>query len=334
MVYIYRCNNTEVTNFYLNVIGDMFLKNGEAVYDYNANINDKDAIIVASSPVHFLKFYLKGYRNIVLWMQGIEPEESYLKNKKYLNKRILEILAKFSLKRAKLVFYVSEEMKNHQAKKYRISTDNRDAIMPCFNDIFHEELLSCPGKYEKNIFAYVGSINVWQCFEETIDTYKKLEALLVNTELKVLTFSVEEAKKIIESKGVKNYSIECVSPEMVAQKLSNVKFGFVIRENIDVNNVATPTKISSYLSAGVIPIVSDCVKDFAKIASAMDYAVVLPESKELPKKLVDLCKNNINVSNIVHEYKTLFNTYYNPQFYIKKYSQLIHSITLQCDNKK
>ena len=108
----------------------------------------------------------------------------------------------------------------------------------------------------------------------------------------------------------------------------------MIRENIDVNNVATPTKISSYLSAGVIPIVSDCVKDFAKIASAMDYAVVLPESKELPKKLVDLCKNNINVSNIVHEYKTLFNTYYNPQFYIEKYSQLIHSITLQCDNKK
>lgn len=49
---------------------------------------------------------------------------------------------------------------------------------------------------------------------------------------------------------------------MMSEALADVKFGFVLRNDVPVNRVATPTKLSSYLSAGVIPVFSKYLKDF------------------------------------------------------------------------
>lgn len=66
--------------------------------------------------------------------------------------------------------------------------------------------------------------------------------------------------------------------------LRDVKFGFVLRDDIAVNNVATPTKLSSYLSAGVIPIYSSALKDFYEKTKFM-HCFVLVDDMVVPDKL-------------------------------------------------
>lgn len=62
--------------------------------------------------VDFVKFYFKGYKNQIYWMQGIDAEESYMRKGSKLRSFVLDAITKFAMKKAMAIFYVSEEMKN------------------------------------------------------------------------------------------------------------------------------------------------------------------------------------------------------------------------------
>ena len=47
-------------------------------------------------------------------MQGIDAEESYMRNGSKLRKYVLDVITRFAMKRAMAIFYVSEEMKDWQ----------------------------------------------------------------------------------------------------------------------------------------------------------------------------------------------------------------------------
>ena len=152
MVYIVRCRNSVVTDFYLDVIGKMFSNVGEDFADYNENILfNKDHIIVVATVVDFLKIYVKGYRKIVLWMQGIESEESFLKHQSKMRKFILDKLTYIALKNASGIFFVSEKMREFEEEKFNIDTTRKSFIMPCFNTEFDSNVVMTPQKYENNI---------------------------------------------------------------------------------------------------------------------------------------------------------------------------------------
>lgn len=127
-------------------------------------------------------------------------------------------------------------------------------------------------------------------------------------------------RRIVERKSINNCTVLSVAPEMMTEALADVKFGFVLREEDPVNCVATPTKLSSYLSAGVIPIFSKYLKDFYNRTNSFEYVVPVSDfnpSEKLQKLLVE----EIDTKKLISEYRELFNTYYNPQYYIKKYKE-------------
>lgn len=327
MVYLVRCSNSTVTDFYIDVIGTMFSRCGEQVSDYrNSESTCKSSIFVVSTVVDFFKLYLKGYRRIVYWMQGVEAEESYLYHESKSRRLVLNQMTKLALQKAELVFYVSETLRDYEERKFGISTKNKSVVMPCFNTVFDSSSVMDPEKYEKNVFSYVGSLSKWQCFEDTIDFYLNIEKKVNNCELRVFTSEQDMAKEILDRKGVTHYSIDFVAPDELQKKLYKVKFGFVLRDNIAVNNVATPTKLSSYMAAGVIPIFSDCIKDFNEQAKNLEYVVPVSGEKTVPEKLLRLCTEPIDASALGKEYADLFDTYYNPEYYIAKYSELIKHI--------
>ncbi|WP_302130021.1 hypothetical protein [Holdemanella biformis] len=283
MIKIVRSSSTnaEVTDYYLDVIGSIMEACGEKKYDETIELKqcDKKDIIIAPTAVDFIKIYFKGYKNIIYWMQGLDSEESFMRNGSKLRCFVLDLITKFSMKNALAIFYVSEEMKKYEENKFHISTDEKSFIMPCFNVSRTEALQKDESKYKKNIFTYVGSLSKWQCFEETIDFYKQIEKIDSNAELKIFTFAEEEAKKIVASKEIKNCIVTSVSPDKMTEALADVKFGFVLRENDPVNRVATPTKLSSYLSAGVIPIFSKYVKDFYNRTANFEFVVPISDFK-------------------------------------------------------
>lgn len=329
MIKIVRSSSTnaEVTDYYLDVIASLMEACGEKKYEDDIDLKQckTEDIIIAPTAVDFVKLYFKGYKNIIYWMQGIDAEESYMRNGSKLRRYVLDVITKFAMKRAMAIFYVSDEMKKYEEGKFGISTDKKSFIMPCFNVSRTEGLQVDESKYKKNIFTYVGSLSKWQCFEETLDFYKQIEAIDPHAELKIFTFAEEEAKSIVKTKNVKNCIVTSVAPDKITEALADVKFGFVLREDDPVNCVATPTKLSSYLSAGVIPIFSKYLKDFYNRTADFEYVVPVSDFKP-NEKLIKLMNNEINSDKLIFEYMDLFKSYYNPDYYIKMYKEKMSNL--------
>ncbi|MBU7007220.1 hypothetical protein [Phosphitispora fastidiosa] len=322
MVWIVGCNNSIVTDFYLNIIESAIkiitttnVLKADSI-DSIKNSNKNDYYIVARI-IDAVKLYLKGRQNIIFWVQGVEPEESYMRHKNVFKKVVLEILERFILTRAKFVFFVSNTMKKHYEIKYGINFNERHYIMPCFNTNIHKPAFFKKGKYKNNVFVYIGSLSVWQRFDKVVAFYKCIEEFgIFNSKLLVLTSERQKATDILKKSGIRNYEVSFVNNDELPNILSDAKYGFIIRDDVIVNHVATPTKISTYLSCGVIPIYSSCLKDFHRVSEGMRYKI-LYDTDSIQNVLSGLLREEINSMEIYEEYKNVFSTYYNVDYHIK-----------------
>lgn len=288
---------------------------------------DKDSIIISISHYITFRLCLKGFKNIVYWVQGSSPDESFMRNHSYLRKFFISCIEFFALEKAKFVFMVSQGMLKHYKRKYHKDYSYKTYIMPCYNSELQMNLFNTPAKYENNTFCYVGGLSVWQCFPETVELYKKLEDKIPNAKFKVLTGDGEKAKSIIDSYGIKNYEIKYVKPNQLVNELASCKYGFIVRAKSPVNYVATPTKLSNYMAAGLIPIVSNTVSFFEEILGKSKYAVVLDGNNDI-KRIIDMANENISSEDIYNEYNNLFNKFYCNETHIKNIVSRLKKVLL------
>lgn len=326
MAVVIKCNNGTVTDTYLEIIGTslkkglnekiIYINNIEKINDYN-----KNEIFVVANILDAYKLIKKKYKHIIMWFQGVSPEESYMRNHSKLRYVILSIVEKKVLKKSEFCFFVSKTMKKHYEKKYNINFNEDNCyIMPCLNTQINKISFEKEKKYENNYFTYVGSMEVWQKFEKTVLCYKEIEKTkLKNSKLYVYTSEHDEAIKILNKHNVKKYEVNYVENKKLPEVLEQIKYGFIIREDNVVNNVATPTKISTYLSCGIIPIYSDCLKDFAKEAKKMKYAIACDDN--MIDKIIEFDKIRIDNKDVYKEYKKIFDNYYNKDKYIENIAE-------------
>ena len=98
--------------------------------------------------------------------------------------------------------------------------------------------------------------------------------------------------------------------------LKKCKFGFIIREDCPINNVATPTKLSTYMSNGIIPIVSNCIHEYDRFFKDYKYVVSVEDKVDLADIEI-LSQESIDPDSIYNEFKGFFNAYYNSEEHIK-----------------
>ena len=330
LIYFFKGSNNEVIDHYFFIVEQALKRIGFNVayiesFDILKKLNRKSYIFVAELR-HSIPLIIRGFRNIIYWNQGTTPDEDYMRRKSTFRKLVLQVCEYITFRRSAYLLFVSEYMRIYYAKKYKMSFADNSYIMPCFNTNLKEESF-VSDKYKNNIFCYIGSLAKWQCFEETLDVYKAIEKHLeYNCELRVFTNQQDEAKRLLQEKGIKNSSVQYVESSRLHEHLQECKYGFLIRENNPVNHVATPTKMSTYLSCGIIPIYSDCIKDFSKIFSSKKYFVEVPcASKELPLNSL-LKTENIDTRDVYDEYKEIFDTYYNTEKHISKLSAILDTI--------
>lgn len=324
--YIYiNYANIVVLKVYLDVIKDALVQLGYGC-EYIESLEgvSKKELIVFPMGKDAFKYYFKGYHNVILWQQGATGAESFMRHHSKLRSFLLDFADCFVMKKAKMVFYVSQYMKEYYEKKARTSFDKKSYVMPCFNEVLDETVFDRKD-YSKKIFTYVGSLNLWQCFNETVEIYAEIEKQNPQAFLKVLTFSVDEAEQIIKEKNIKNYSVKCLPKEQVRQELEEATYGFIIRHDIEVNRVATPTKISSYLSAGVLPIYSVCLRDFHSRAQGKSFAFALNPGEDL-KGFINTINESTEKSVVQKEIKDLFDTYYSAENHVKNIVAVAHGI--------
>ena len=176
-------------------------------------------------------------------------------------------------------------------------------------------------------FTYIGGLSKWQCIEETLKIYKEIENNNENVFLKFLTPDISEGKKLLEEYQIKNYEVKYVDNSLLSEELRNVKYGFLIRKEDPINYVSTPTKLSTYLSNGIIPITTKNIYDINKLMQDKEYKIFIDlneDIKTIAKKIIDADKNIKDEENMITEYNNIFNEYYNEDNYIKQLSKCLH----------
>lgn len=318
--------NATVTDFYLETIGEALESLGchvQYTNDLESIPTGKNHAIVVPTAPDVLKASKK-CQKVIYWAQGVWPEESFMRHGSKLRFLLSGAIEKWALKKAAFVFFVSDAMKEFYEKKYSLNFDGRYYMMPCANEKLHETSFLTEGKYTDNVFCYAGGTSVWQCFEQTIALYKKLEEKHPNTKLLLLVKDRETALKYIEKYHVHNYEINFVPVSELPEVLKNVKFGFVLREASPVNYVATPTKVLTYLANGLIPIYSSSLEGIHGILQDSKFCVRYGNDGDI-SAIEKYMTEPIHSQEVLQDHEKIYGIHYARETHLAKLKHILAS---------
>lgn len=322
--------NGDATSFYMDIIKKAIIRAGEEATDVSGFENSHGKDIIALSPTVTRYVLKKKPRSFSVWYQGVGGVE-YLhygecsRVKRIERYIVLSLYEWLSLKKSSLNFFVSKKMLEYYQKTFGYKKNNY-VIMPCFNDKIKRSSFF-DDKYKKPTFVYAGNLAKWQCFPQMIDLFKIIKEQMPEAELTIYTADQDEARNILLEKQVDAY-IKYVPYFQLAEEIKSFKYGFLIREDDIVNNVATPTKMCNYLANGIIPVFSNVIGDFKEELYELQYAVPLGPKAEGIDKLFELEKMEIKAIDVELDFQKIFGRYYSEEYYIELISQKIKQFVL------
>lgn len=323
-IYYFKDDLHNVTEYYFGLIIKALEKNGNKVIELPAYKKSvvkgisKDSYFLITMPREFILLYIKGYRNFIYWYQGIVPEENYMIMGDKWRKPIYSWIEKLSLKKIQYKIGVSKYMFQHFESKYHLKfKDGENFIMPCFNSTLFKSNFHISGKYDNAVFCYAGGVQPWQGFDIILQTYKQIEDKYKNTTLRIFSKDLDAAKDLLLKYDIRHYTLDSVKQEEMNDALSLCKYGFLLRDNNIVNQVATPTKLATYVGNGVIPIITSTIRSYADIATEYPHIYCYDENNKeqvIDKALTD----KIDAQELEDEYTSLMDKYFNTDKYIER----------------
>ena len=238
--------------------------------------------------VYFLRLlFFKSYK-IFYSFRALICEESYFSNKNKLKYFILKNIEKFIYKNSDYLGSVSFALKFKLETYFGFRDDIY--IQPCCTkNLFLKEKFNCTNIIR---FVYVGGLSKWQKFEEILrlynyifDQFKHKVSLTIITRDKSLAFSISD--KILNS-SIKPEIIS-IPQNKVQSYLKKCDFGFLLRDNHIINNVASPVKLLEYTSSGVIPIMTESIGDYSLEVKNKNIGIIIKLSKY--KNLIEQIDN-------------------------------------------
>lgn len=310
----------DATIYYVKLIEESSLSLGiETCHCTKLNNVIKGDVILTISEKYFCmaKFRYPFYKTI-FWAQGIAPEEYLLTRSNilvYWLKTAMEFLAvKFST----ILFVVSNKMVENFKSKYRYYRTNY-LTMPCYNLNYIPGLaISIQERYKQPRFVYAGNLATWQCVEETLQIFKRIKQSIPAASLTLLVKEQKQAIALIEKYEMKDVIIKYVSLKDLQNELTKYKYGFIIRDDTLVNNVATPTKMNSYLASAIIPIYTDTIDSFIENIDLGEFTLCLKSKSSIDEKgqaILDFEKIVIDPIEFDKKIRSIFDKYYNDELY-------------------
>ena len=323
----------DVTEAYMHLLAEAVRQAGYPAVDAGEAAPSRRDVMVTDEVLVALRYRLLGYRRHVVWIQGLVPEESYMRHRSRLRRFVLSRIEKYVLRRAELLLFVSQEMLLHYERKYRLPLGSKSFVMPCFCE--REPYIPAQNaKKDKGSFAYIGSLAAWQCFSQTAAFYAEIERRAkYPTKFIVLTEDTQRAAAILAESGAVRYEVKCLRGEVLARALLPIRYGFVLREEDPVNRVATPTKLSVYAACGIVPIYSPVLADFSLRAARKGYGipVSLPAKEEdIETVLRDMEKTQPEAASG----RFLFDDYYYADGYRDRLAELLRERFAEAPKKR
>jgi len=202
-----------------------------------------------------LLWFFKG--KIVLDIHGVVVEEEFFLG----NDKRSKILAKIEKKLFKIsskLICVSNKMKYFYLKKYRFVDEKTILNIPIFDaEISYAHNNSHELRSKKPLtLIYAGGGHKWQNIDLMVQSITRLMDRFYFIFLTSPSYLDELKNKIILlNVSMDNIVIDSVDKSRVYDYYSSADLGFILRENMIVNEVSCPTKMIEYISNGLIPVV-------------------------------------------------------------------------------
>jgi len=211
----------------------------------------------------------------------------------YLRKNV-SIFESDVVRNADFRMAVSEQLVNYWRKHFEYQGNNH-VVIPCTldrkyfgNDGFLvsdnvEELKRDMGIGGNDIvLVYSGSTAPWQSFELLESIFSGF--LQSGKKNKILFLSKESKDNLrLQQKYPNQVIIKWVNHEKVLSYLQCCDYGILVREQSDTNLVASPTKFSEYLNAGLKVLVSKNLGDFSSFVQYHNCGYII-ENKDFDWK--------------------------------------------------
>lgn len=243
----------------------------------------------------FIKLIKKIY---IFDLHGVVPEEFELYGKTF-KKNILEVIEKNVYNRFSYVVAVTNQLKKHYQQKYPKATAEYIIYMILPKNLENYITEKEQNKSDIVHIIYSGNLQKWQNIDLMLQTIQN--NLFSNFRYQILTGNLQEMEKKLKQYGLEKSElirINSVSPEELSQYYKKSNYGFILRDDIAVNNVACPTKLVEYMNFGIIPItLSDNIGDF------LEYGYERINYKDINKDLKPK-KSLINIKIIKELYQS------------------------------
>jgi glycosyltransferase involved in cell wall biosynthesis len=254
----------------------------------------------ASIATFMSKLFFK--TEVYTWVQGIVPEESYLRHHSKIRYGILSLMEYLSLKLSTYTIFVSSYMQEYLEKKYRQKFLNA-IVVPCISEFTYD---GSPKK--ENSFVYIGGMSAWQRVDIMLEMFNAFAEHHSDATFTIATLEQSLAhtyiKNHLEQKHHDKVKVTSLTNRsQITHFLSTKTYGFLIREDIAVNHVSSPIKLAEYLSCGVSPIISQAVKSYAPLVESSGAGISLSKGESLNEKLKSFKPNANKALNL---YNTLF----------------------------
>lgn len=244
--------------------------------------------------------YILLYKKKVIFdVHGVVPEENELLGKK-LRCIVFNFVEKLIFRKKNLiVICVTNQMIRFYKKKYKCNNNRvkfvRYIIFP--SNLRKFEIPELDNTEKVNI-VYAGNLQKWQNIELMI---KSIKSVYYNKNylFYILTGDLVSMKYRIdkEFENLDRIILMSLPPNELASIYCISHYGFVLRDDNIVNNVACPTKLIEYMNYGIVPIVlSDDIGDFKEY----DYERVCYKHIENLKPYKS--KKNIQIIQDIKEY--------------------------------
>lgn len=192
---------------------------------------------------------------IVTDMHGVVPEEEEFSGNNNKSKEMAAV-EKVVFDNGKIFVAVSQAMADHFTNKYRLPKSVSWIILPIFEAQKHD--MSILGEKD-NVVVYAGGTQSWQNVKKMISAINKSANKYRFVILTHNTDAFDDIKVMSDDK----LTLKTVPSSEVPEYYKRASLGFILRDDILVNNVSCPTKLIEYLNYGVVPIVlSPDIGDF------------------------------------------------------------------------
>jgi glycosyltransferase involved in cell wall biosynthesis len=165
----------------------------------------------------------------------------------------------------KLRSYVNEDLGLRNPHTFVIPSLARSDIFrydPTRRDFMRRRL----GLNDKLVLGYSGSVSPWQKVDKVLDILNDIRSRGFDAVLLLLTRDTEKASCLVEKKGcIVSTRIMSCDYRKLGDHIMCFDVGFLLRERLILNQVASPTKFAEYMLCGVPAFVSAGIGDLDDI---------------------------------------------------------------------